>query len=573
MNIEGSLDEFIRDTAPRTLILQGSWGRGKTHLWNARWKKYCDQQSSANLDPRRFAYVSLFGLNSISEVNVAIGLASLESSHTQTTKDEKKPRRNWKWLRAEATKLASELPVDLPYVGFGTNQLAQIFAHSRAKDLLVCLDDIERRGRDLSIRDVLGLVSNLNVQRNCSVIVILNDASLEDSQKEWDANREKVFSRHLSFAPTSEECVSLVFKKDSENPMHRHIRDALIELQLTNIRVADRVKSFAEDVSRIIGDEEFSDSTQRKIARSLSLLTYCHMTQGEGAPSIAFAFSHGAFSSYFRDKDTEVPEQEKAWGKLLDDYHAYLDHPLDKSLSELVLNGHADGKSLTEAINNYEQGSAAEDAKNEYHATWGLWHNAFHNNRDDVVLAFTERFPPAAAHISSNNADATFQLLRSLGANAEADVLIEQWLHHRQGERSKELNPDAMNSFERLRDPGFIARSTEAYAIARRNLPSLEESILKLGLMQGHDEEDIECIAATSPEEIKRFLLNNQGAQLARGVRSIVDLNGHGEIYVKATGNMRAALLSLARDSPYQADRIRRSYGVQQDEPIQGNEE
>jgi hypothetical protein len=130
-----------------------------------------------------------------------------------------------------------------------------------------------------------------------------------------------------------------------------------------------------------------------------------------------------------------------------------------------------------------------------------------------------------------------------------------------------------MNSFERLRDPGFIARSTEAYAIARRNLPSLEESILKLGLMQGHDEEDIECIAATSPEEIKRFLLNNQGAQLARGVRSIVDLNGHGEIYVKATGNMRAALLSLARDSPYQADRIRRSYGVQQDEPIQGNEE
>lgn len=567
MDIETALDEFIADEVPRTLILQGTWGRGKTHLWKTRWRKYYEDQVKIKLKPRRYAYVSLFGLNSISEVKVALGLASLESYPDPVpAESQSRFRRMWKG----APRLSTEVSVEIPSIGLGTKQLAQVFAHSRAKKMLACLDDIERRGKDLSIRDVLGLVSDLNSQRECSVVVILNDASLGEDQKEWDANREKVFTRHLTFAPTSSQCVSLVIPEDQPSPLLTHVRKALIDLDLTNIRIAERVRGFAQEVIDTLAGRPLHDVTQRKIARSLSILTYCHMAQGEGAPGIKFAFSYGAFSSYLRNQKEDVPEQEKSWGQLLDNFQAYLDHPLDKVLGELVVQGHVEGERLLATIDEFEHGAVSEEVKEAFHSVWDLWRLTFENNREEVVREFLARFPPAASSMSPTNADATFQLLRSFGEGAHADRLIEEWLTHRVGERSKELNPEYLNEFERLKDLTFIARTSEAFAQAGEHLPPFGDAILKLGLRQGHNPEDIEAIAAATPDEIAQFLLANTGRQLVMGVKATLEIGGS-EVYDQAVERLRQALLALAARSPYEADRIRRAYNVVSCEP-QGDE-
>ena len=132
MKIEEALDEFIRDKHPRTLILQGSWGRGKTHLWNARWDSYAVQQAGANLAPRRYAYVSLFGLNSISEVNVAIGLASFENAPPETPAATPPWSQPFKRFFAAAVRMANEIPTT-PFLGVDTKQITQVIAHGRAK--------------------------------------------------------------------------------------------------------------------------------------------------------------------------------------------------------------------------------------------------------------------------------------------------------------------------------------------------------------------------------------------------------------------------------------------------------
>lgn len=563
MDIEAALDEFITDETPRTLILQGTWGRGKTHLWKSRWRKYCEDQLRKRLPPRRYAYVSLFGLNSISEVKVALGLASLDSESEPAPEATRHWFRNW---LAGASKFSTEVSIEIPNIGVGTKQLAQVFAHSRAKKMLACLDDIERRGKDLSIRDVLGLVSDLNSQRDCSVVVILNDASLGEDQKEWDANREKVFTRHLTFAPTSSECVSLVIPEHQPNTLLTHLREALIDLNLTNIRIAERTRGFAQEVFDVLAGQQLHNATQRKIARSLSILTYCHMAQGEGAPGVKFAFSHGAFSSYFRDKREDVSEQEKSWGQLLDNFQAYLDHPLDKVLSELVVQGHVEAKLILAAIEEFEHDAVTEDTKRAFHDVWDLWRLTFQNNREEVVREFLARFPPAASSMVPANADAVFQLLRSFGEDAHANRLIEEWLRHRVGERSKELNPEYLNEFEPLKDPIFIARTSEVFAQAGEHLPPFGDAILKLGLRQGHNQEDINAIAAATPEEIIQFLLANTGRELVMGVKATLEIGGEG-VYETAAQHMRQALLALAARSHYEADRIKRAYGVVADGP------
>ena len=54
---------------------------------------------------------------------------------------------------------------------------------------LVCIDDLERRGSDLSMRDVLGLVSRLVEQKQCKVVLLLNDK--EKGLDDYEKYREK----------------------------------------------------------------------------------------------------------------------------------------------------------------------------------------------------------------------------------------------------------------------------------------------------------------------------------------------------------------------------------------------
>jgi len=40
---------------------------------------------------------------------------------------------------------------------------------------IICIDDIERRRKNLDLRDVLGLITRLKEQKHCKVWLILND--------------------------------------------------------------------------------------------------------------------------------------------------------------------------------------------------------------------------------------------------------------------------------------------------------------------------------------------------------------------------------------------------------------
>lgn len=558
MEIATALDEFIRSEVASTLTFQGTWGRGKTHLWNDRWNAYCAEKRAEGISPRRYAYVSLFGLNSISEVRVALGLAALENDALAVSK----PKESFfRGVLAKVTRATTQISAEIPTVGVGTVQLAQIFANSRTKEILACFDDIERRGKDLSIRDVLGLVSDLNSQRGCSVVVILNDASLGEDQSEWDANREKVFSSHLTFAPSSSECVSLVFSNEMSDPLMSDLASALIKLRLTNIRIAERTRTYMHQVLAMLGESKLTAGTRQKLAHSLALICHCYFGHGEGAPTLKYAVSHGAYSSYLRSKEATVSEQEKSWADFLDGYGFYLDDAVDKVLCDLVINGHVDAKRAIDAVEHFEQAAAHASARDDFHRVWDLWRLTFQENRDEVIGGFAKAFAPAAEFLSAQNADSSFQLLRSLGEDELVDKSIEIWLQYRVGERAVELRPESLNEFEPLRDPRFISRASEELSRIGPTIVNFGDAIMKLGARNGYNREDVESIAQASPDELVRFLLSNSGRMLGMGVKATLELGGD-EINDLAASRMKESLLLLGARSPYEADRIRRIYGV-----------
>jgi len=109
------------------------------------------------------------------------------------------------------------------------------------RDQIVCIDDLERKGDTLKIKDVLGLVSFLKEERRCKVVVILNDGAFEESEKEDFATYfEKTVDTHVQFTPTPTECAQIALPTESKR--HVTMRRFCEALQISNIRVVKRIE-------------------------------------------------------------------------------------------------------------------------------------------------------------------------------------------------------------------------------------------------------------------------------------------------------------------------------------------
>src|SRR3546814_7853990 len=120
------------------------------------------------------AYVSQFGLNSQDELRYAI----FESTVSQTKAKQGADAETFGEVITKGKSIGRQargwIGPALSSVGLGEigNTLARA-AFLLVRNQLLCLNDFERAGANLSARDVLGLVSLLKVQRHCGVVLFL----------------------------------------------------------------------------------------------------------------------------------------------------------------------------------------------------------------------------------------------------------------------------------------------------------------------------------------------------------------------------------------------------------------
>lgn len=67
--VKAEIARFLADPEPRVLCLRGKWGVRKTYAWNEQLKAALDADK---LSRKVYAYVSLFGLNSLDQLKFAV---------------------------------------------------------------------------------------------------------------------------------------------------------------------------------------------------------------------------------------------------------------------------------------------------------------------------------------------------------------------------------------------------------------------------------------------------------------------------------------------------------------------
>ena len=260
-DVRDALNGFLDSRQPTVMVLTGKWGRGKTFLWQQLLRSEVGRKA---LGGRTYSYASLFGVETLAELRSAI-LASVVDATAEATDtageakqaplkrlgESIKRTKAGQWL-SQHINLKEDLPEILERVDLGG--LMRAILLRGVQGYFVCIDDIERRGKGLRMRDVLGYIANLRDEQRCSVLLILNDDELSaKDKKEFALLREKVFDHEVRYEPAPEECADLVFPV--EDAAWAAVRANCVRLGVENIRILQRIRRTYERFEKALGSE------------------------------------------------------------------------------------------------------------------------------------------------------------------------------------------------------------------------------------------------------------------------------------------------------------------------------
>lgn len=590
MQVQSSIETFIESPSPEAIVLQGAWGVGKSHLWKA----VLGSRRARAASDERSIYVSLFGINSLEALKLAVACAvdygddgpvPKAADGRELTRLSRAGAwvgknfielRSWEAWRRIPTRIWRSFGRGVPHAvaatpsslggGTGLAQAIGALAFYRVRRELICFDDIERHGKDLSLNDFLGLVSYLVEQRQCRVCVILNAAQLSPGDLTiWNDQREKVFSAEVTYNPTAAESIAIGLEKVGNEPWYEDARAALEEIGIRNIRLVRRMVRLL----RLVFRAHIPPGLTSVVVRKTIFLEYAHSGSAEGAPPLAFVEKFSAMTRLVEQISARASstsdgdnEEEAHWANLVEQYGFNGDDDLSRALLDAVLIGFPDLDRISAVVQSIEIDRLRSSDRDDFQEAWSRYHHYVTENGDEVLNAIERTWPKVSGHDNVSNLLSVVNMLRRNGRHARASQFIDQWLLERSGGRADELAPRELSIFAKIDDDEFLRKAEDVRAASASVMP-LAEALVCLSERK-RMEEAAAAVAASSADQLVDALERNAGPHLPVAIKECLTLRGyqHMEAFETAEARVRDALLIIARRSRWSADRIRLKYGV-----------
>lgn len=425
--VNEEIDKFLERTDAEVLCIRGKWGVGKTYAWQERVRS---AHQADRIGLKRYSYVSLFGIKSLDELKFAIfenvlTLSDGKLAPDLDTLDAFITSNVGSWRKL--TKFAQSLPFVRNFVG---SEMTGLVSFMTIREQIICIDDLERKGKDLEMGDVLGLISYLREQRKCKVALILNDEELTgESKVTFEKNLEKVVDVSLVYQPTSAEVVGIAVPgSDTSSSL---IADRCASLGISNIRVIKRIRQFVEAIHPLLS--EFDEGIFKSATASLALFCWSHDQPGE-APTLEFLIEK-AKDKFGLRKDNEVSPREAAWNALLGDYGYIWTDDFDMVLIEGIRNGYFDPEKIKSQAQQLHDKIIAEKAGGSFESAWRLYHDTFADNQQQVLDGIYAAFMRNFRYITPTNLAGTVKLFKDLGREDQAREMLRHYVDNRNENR------------------------------------------------------------------------------------------------------------------------------------------
>ena len=233
----------------KVIMLSGKWGSGKTHFWKNK------IQTVLNDNDKKIPnhYISLYGKTSIEEIKNEVFLKVFESvdSFELEEKGTKLAKNTVELISLFTKSVGIDLSkiIDKPFENFQKMlddkklKKTEEYLNSGA---IICFDDFERKSKDIYLNDLFGFITQLTLNFDCKVVIILNDDVFEGEEKNvFSRVKEKSVSKFLKYEPSIEELFNLIFEVHEINKKFSDIKTYVLEyikeINILNARIYNQV--------------------------------------------------------------------------------------------------------------------------------------------------------------------------------------------------------------------------------------------------------------------------------------------------------------------------------------------
>jgi len=489
-SVKSVIKKFAQNDRNDLLTIKGGWGVGKTYFW----RKTIEEISlNAEIGHKSYSYISLFGIDSFETLKNSI--VANQISALAIGKD----------INLSGSVLFSKIKQVLkysekvPYVRSISGGLASELAFQLVKDSLICFDDLERRSDKLDIKDVLGLASYLKEQRNCKVVLILNDEKLLNKDS-FDENNEKVVDLEVNFSPLAEEVFEYIF--DKSHPYYDLIKFSCLTLNIKNIRILQRVERFIEDVIPYL--EKIEKNVGEDVIRAIVLFVQVYYNKDNETLTFDFLKGFSNIELYLKKDIREEkisPEEEEKY-KRLSNYRYGRTDELDKELMLFVQKGYL-GDGFFDYLKLRNDEAIAQKGKDSYGEAWEHYKTSFNLDENFFVEKLEKGFRANAKYLLPINLHNTVEILRSLNRNELANELVDEYVPLMIATNEEFLRIN-YNSFNDFTDEYFLNKVKQIPKASVINL-SFEEVLEKLRGNKYYPSENVSRLASFDDSEYFDF--------------------------------------------------------------------
>ncbi len=233
----------------KVIMLSGKWGSGKTHFWKNKIRTILNDKDKKI--PNN--YISLYGKTSIQEIKNEVFLKIFESVDSSELEEKgTKLAKNIVDLVSSFIKSVdfNGLKIDLSTVSDNSFEHIENFIENKKlkktveylnSGAIICFDDFERKSKDIDLNDLFGFITQLALNFNCKVVIILNDDVFEGEEKNvFSRVKEKSVSKFLKYEPSIKELFETIFSDDRYRILDEHnaiILKTIEETQELNARI------------------------------------------------------------------------------------------------------------------------------------------------------------------------------------------------------------------------------------------------------------------------------------------------------------------------------------------------
>lgn len=339
---------------PYALMIDGAWGSGKTFFIK-------DLLSNGDKTSKKaLVYVSLYGLNSNSEIAEQVFWASISNN------DKVK-----KYANFSITLIRKLFPIPIKDTDAGMFSINDFVDF---KDCILVFDDLERLGSGLPANEAMGYINAQFVEhKGYKVIIIGSEQDIQPNVKDrFLKEKEKVVGRTLSFEPKVIEVANMYLTQVENKSTNfklfldsnrQFILDRIQQANITNLRT---LFFFFDSLLSIVDNIEPDVAKDMSIHIIQSTLIFSDAYKSDGFKDRKSAnefpfYPHGGYlllmarsetwASPDKDKENEERKKEREFHRRFGPYPNTMDtYYIISPIFDFIQSGFLDKKRLIESL-------------------------------------------------------------------------------------------------------------------------------------------------------------------------------------------------------------------------------